>query len=300
LTSVTIPNSVTSIGGEAFENCTSLAAITVDALNIVYSSIDGVLFDKSQTTLLQCPWGKAGSYTIPNSVTNIGYNAFAYCSSLTSITIPNSVTSIEYGAFQFCGSLASVTIPDSVTTIEPYTFAYCSSLTSITIPNSVTSIEGGAFAYCTSLTSITIPNSVTSIEVAVVMGCTNLNEVYFTGNAPTLERFLGSPMLLGDTYLIVYYLPGTTGWGSIFVDRPTALWCPHVQTSGDSFGVQTNGFGFNLTWASGRIVVVEACTDLTNPTWSPLQTNTLIGDSFYFSDPEWTNYPGRFYRLRSL
>jgi hypothetical protein len=58
-------------------------------------------------------------------------------------------------------------------------------------------------------------------------------------------------------------------------------------------------FRFNITWASGMVIVVDACTNLANPTWSPLQTNTLIGGSLYFSDPEWTNYPGRFCRLRS-
>ena len=94
LTSVTIPNSVTSIGDWAFSGCTSLTAITVDALNSVYSSVDGVLFNKSQTTLIQYPGGKAGSYTIPNSVTSIGDGAFSGCTSLTSVTIPNSVTSI--------------------------------------------------------------------------------------------------------------------------------------------------------------------------------------------------------------
>jgi hypothetical protein len=59
-----------------------------------------------------------------------------------------------------------------------------------------------------------------------------------------------------------------------------------VQTSDASFGVQTNQFGFTITWASGRIIVVETCTDFVHAAWSPLQTNTLTGDSFYFSDPE--------------
>ena len=82
----------------------------------------------------------------------------------------------------------------------------------------------------------------------------------------------------------------------VFVTPPTN---PQVQTSDASFGVRTNRFGFTLTGTSGLVIVVEACTDLAHPIWSPLQTNTLTGGSYYFSDPAWTNYPGRFYRLRS-
>ena len=77
------------------------------------------------------------------------------------------------------------------------------------------------------------------------------------------------------------------------------LWLPQVQTGATDFGVQTNQFGFNIIWASDQTVVVEACTDLANPVWTPVQTNILTGGSSYFSDPMWTNYPGRFYRLRS-
>ena len=88
-------------------------------------------------------------------------------------------------------------------------------------------------------------------------------------------------------------------WGADYSGAPTALWTPQVQTSDGSFGVRTNQFGFNINWASGMVVVVEACTTPANPVWSPLQTITLSGDLFYFSDPQWTNYPARFYRLRS-
>ncbi len=72
-----------------------------------------------------------------------------------------------------------------------------------------------------------------------------------------------------------------------------------MQANDASFGVRSNRFGFNINWASGMVVVVEACTNLANSTWSPVQTNTLTGGSCYFSDPQWTNYRSRFYRLRS-
>ena len=99
--------------------------------------------------------------------------------------------------------------------------------------------------------------------------------------------------------VIVYHLPGTTGWGATFAERPTALWQPQVQNSGATFGVRSNQFGFTINWASGRTVVVEACSNLASPTWSPVSTNTLSNGSSYFSDPQWTNHPARFYRLRS-
>jgi len=157
VTSITIPDSVTSIGEEAFFQATSLTSITVDADNLNYSSVDGVLFNKLQTLLIQYPEGGSDTYTIPNSVTSIGVQAFRSCYNLTSITIPNSVTSIGHGAFHDCTSLTSVTIPDSVTSIGSDAFSKCYDLTSVTIGNSVTSIGAYAFYSCFNLTSVTLP-----------------------------------------------------------------------------------------------------------------------------------------------
>jgi hypothetical protein len=91
-------------------------------------------------------------------------------------------------------------------------------------------------------------------------------------------------------------LPGTTGWGPFFDNRPAIGWNPQVQP--DSFGVYTNQFGFSMTGNSGLAVVVEASTSLATTTWIPLATNTLNSGSAYFSDAQWTNYSSRYYRLR--
>jgi hypothetical protein len=409
LTNVTLPNSVINIGFGLFEGCTSLIAITVDAFNAVYSSVDGALFDKNRTTLWQYPGGKAGSYSVPSSVTRMWPLAFSgctnltsitipqgitgieggvfeNCTSLTSITIPNSVTSIGYGAFLGCTNLASITIPNSVTSIGDFAFeddksltslalpnsltkiganpfagctslvaitvnafnsnyssvdgvlfnknqtmliAYppgkkgsysipntvtsigseafygCPNLTNVTIPDSVTNIESSAFNQCTGLTSVTIPESVTSIGEHAFAYCTRLDQVYFRGNQPNgnLPGVDDETPVFDGIVPTLYYLPGASGWGQRFggSGSPTGLWVlptPVILNSG-SFGVQTQGFGFTISWATNKSVVIEASTDLSKPTWMPLSTNTLVGGTSYFSDPQWADHPRRFYRVRA-
>lgn len=158
LISINIPNAVTYIGYNAFCECSSLREIMVDSNNKIYSSQDGVLFNKNRTELIQYPIGKENqTYTIPNSVTSIGFAAF-WSSSLKSINIPNSVTYIDDCAFWGSNSLTSIDIPNSVTSIGGEAFLNCSSLTSVNIPNSVTSIGRYAFHGCSSLKKSAYPD----------------------------------------------------------------------------------------------------------------------------------------------
>ncbi|MBO4677591.1 MAG: leucine-rich repeat domain-containing protein, partial [Oscillospiraceae bacterium] len=181
--SCTIPGNVTSIGDNAFFDCSGLTSVT-----------------------------------IPGSVTSIGNSAFRNCSGLTSVTIPGSVTNIGWGVFYGCRGLTSVTIPEGMTRICDEMFAWCTSLMSVTIPNSVTSIGGSAFYYCTSLTSVTIPEGITSIGDFAFNGCTGLTDVYYGG---TEEEWEGIQFGSYNTPLLSAHLHPTEPAGPSIIDSGT-------------------------------------------------------------------------------
>ncbi len=161
LASVTIPDSVKSIGYHAFEGRSKLTSVTIpDSVKYLGSSAFQDCFI-------------LGSVTIGNSVKRIGSRAFYYCESLPSVTIGDSVTEIGYEAFGR-SALRSVTMSDSVKSIKDFAFYNCTSLHSVTIGNSVKSIGEHAFSRCTSLASVTIPDSVESIGNFAFYKCTSL------------------------------------------------------------------------------------------------------------------------------
>ena len=150
-------------------------------LSNVYKDGKGVItFDCIQTgigTFSDSDKLRLTGVTIPNSVTEIGWNAFSGCTGLTSVTIGDGIITIGSSAFEGCTGLTSITIPDSVTTIGSLAFMDCTSLTSVTIPNSVKTIETFAFSGCNGLTSITIPDSVTEIGNYAFSNCAGLTKV---------------------------------------------------------------------------------------------------------------------------
>jgi hypothetical protein len=295
LTNMTLPNSVGAIGNYCFAGCWLMKQFTFGSGVTTIGS-----FAFWQCSLLP-------SIAISSSVATIGEGPFAGCISLTNIAVApgnpafssvsgvlfdkNQATLIQYPAGL---SASSYVVPNSVNNIGGYAFGG-SYFNNISLPNGLASIGEYAFANAGQLTNIFIPSSVTSIGDYAFESCYALSSVYFMGNAPPDD---GTVLSLSGVST-VYYLPGTTGWNSTFCGEPTVLWLPQAQTADGSFGVLTNQFGFNLTWASGMTVVVEACGDLANPSWQPVATNTMTSGTAYFSDPQWTNYPSRYYRIRS-
>jgi hypothetical protein len=225
LTSIRIPNSVTSIGASVFSGCSSLKSIVVEDGNSVYDSREGcnaiirtsdneliagcvnTRILNSVTSIGSLAFSGSGlrSIKIPNSVTNIGGGAFFNCYSLRSVTIGNNVTIIGNGAFQYCISLSSIEIPNSVINIGEYAFMDCSGLSSVTIGNNVTIIEEGAFVRCSGLKSVTLGNNVTSIESGAFADCSSLSSI----TIPNSVTSIGEAVFSGCSSLKSITIPNS-------------------------------------------------------------------------------------------
>ena len=169
LTSVIIPDSITTISDWAFEDCKSLTSIVIpDSVTSIGKCM--LIYCKSLTTV-----------TIPDSVTSIGESMFEDCDNLTTVILPDSITSIGESAFAYCNSLKNINIPVGVTSIGDSAFYYCTSLTSIAIPDSVTYIGASAFEDCYNLEEVTIGVGVTKIGFCAFYDCRNLENIYFNG-----------------------------------------------------------------------------------------------------------------------
>ena len=222
---VTIPDSVTSIADDAFNDCTELESISVAEQNQTYSSQDGILYNKTKTQIVLVPRAIKGDITIPASITSIADLEFRDYEGLTGITIQNGVTSIGDYAFYGCTGLVEITIPKSIISIGKEAFdgctglisviwhaGFCASsfslifkncinLTNVTIGNGVTSIKSSAFEGCTGLKNVIIGNGVTSIESSAFKNCTGLTDVTIGSGVTSIgiDAFCGCSGLIGIT-----------------------------------------------------------------------------------------------------
>ena len=187
LTTVTIPASVTTIGGGAL-SAYPLSTINVENGNSEFSSENGILFNQDKTILIRCPLAKSGEITIPNSVTTIDKFAFYQCRNITSVTIPTSVTTIGHDAFAYCTGLTTFTVPSSIETIEQNMLYGCSNLESVTISEGITSIGSWSFAFCDKLTTVLLPSSVTTISWFAFCSCKGLVSVVIPASVTTFEN----------------------------------------------------------------------------------------------------------------
>jgi hypothetical protein len=330
LSSVSLPASVTSLGRIPFGYCVNLTNISVDAANPAFSSAGGVLFDKTLTTLIEFPCGLGGLFKIPDSVTNIG---FAACSSsaLNSVSIPASVLFLDNHSFNFCLNLTNIAVasanpnyaslggvlflksltnliqypcalgtnynvPHGVVSIGPDSFAN-SGLSRLTLPGTLQYMDYEMCYSCTNLASIVIPVGVTNLGISAFEQCTNLTAAYFLGNPPMAYLNSGTgENAFRQTPATVFYMPSATNWPDTYGDAATVLWNPQFSATSIAGGQ----FGFNFTTPTNATIVVEACTNLSQPVWTPLTTNAWSGtNTLIFQDAKTSDYPVRFYRMRS-
>ena len=257
--SLTIPNSVTAIGEEAFSNCTELKG-SLTLSNSLKTIGNKAFYNCNRLN---------GSLTIPNTVTTIGISAFGLCTGFNgSLTIPNSVTTIGSSAFSNCqGFKGDLTIPRSITTIEANTFSSCFGFNgNLTIPNSVTTIGNSAFYQCSGFKGdLTIPNSVTTIGVGAFMQCTG-----FKGNL----KLSNSVKTIGNNAFRI--CSGFTG----------ELILPNSITTIGAYAFKScTGFTGNLTLPNS-ITTIEfsafgGCTGFTGNLTLPKSLEVVYNGSFY-------------------
>ncbi|MBQ7243642.1 MAG: leucine-rich repeat domain-containing protein [Bacilli bacterium] len=225
LTAINIPASVTKIGDNAFSECLSLLSLNVDKANRAFSSVEGVLLNKTQTTIILCPPGKKGSYLAPSSVDTIEKSAFHECRFLTSIELPRGLLTIRAFAFMGCSALFSINIPDTVVAIEECAFKECTELQSIRIPASVDALDLSAFECCYALEAINV----------------DAGNQYYSSNQGALLNEEGTQLLLcpagkQGAFIVPSGVTSILDWSFDYCAKLTSVHIPEsVAEIGDAF-----------------------------------------------------------------
>lgn len=267
LTSVTIPDSVRTIGNSAFYYNTKLTSV------IIPGSVSII----SDSAFRHC--SSLTSVTIQDGVTCIGWGAFMECTSLMDISIPDSVIIIDTYAFSDCTSLPIIRLPDNLDTISYGTFMRCSGLTRITIPNGVTTIDDFAFYGCTGLINATIPESVTSVGNVVFYNCENLTSITIPSSMKRIphEMFFGCKNLTSVELANVEYIDFQAFAGCAKLTNITLPDCL-IDIEAGAFSGCTSLKSIALPSGVKAILgrTFEGCTSLTSV--------SILGDVHYFSE----------------
>lgn len=295
LRSFMIPENVATFSAEALKNCSSLENVYVDENNDYFCSENGVLYNKDKTSLVKWPAAKGGALTfaetttridnyafygcsfssiiIPETVTDIGGDAFANCSNLLSVVIPSSVLTIGYEAFCGCSKLNGIVIPDNVTALNYQLFRDCTKLSSVILPSNLETIGNGVFSRCFSLSNITLPESLTSIGDNAFESCTSLESIIIPSNVTNLGRqlFFGDfklttvvinaniEVLKMGTFSNCSALNSVTLPESITTIEAEAFYrCSNLKTFFVSKNISSiNSTAFNYCYSLGKILVDE-------------------------------------------
>ena len=278
---VSIPVGVDYIVPSAFDDCDNITAFEVERGNEYFSSIDGILFDKAQTTLVRCPGGKQGKLVIPDGVTIIGDGAFHNCKYLTGkLTIPSSITTISDGAFYGCsGFTGTLNIPDSVTQIGSYAFYDCSGFTGeLILPPDLSWIPYYTFYGCSGLSGgIVIYPELHSIAFCAFEGCSNLEYVQFVGNCAMNLGWYGSYRAFDDCSpgFVLYYPKGDSTWND-FVYNGDSIINICAYGPDDHFITVRNGVPSALAAEKGTVITVTANTAPSGQRFSRWETSLNI------------------------
>lgn len=318
----TLPLYIYSYASPAFGECESLEAILVDPDNPHFCSVDGVLFDKEKTTILQYPSNKPGEYIIPDHVTAVRQGAFYRSLSLTRVTIGKNVSSIRE-VFYITPALKEINvdsenstfvsidgvvysrdqtvlirfpggrggefvIPSTVTEVGCCSFKFCSSLRNVILSEGVRYIGPHAFRGCENLTSMVVPASVNEIGDSAFSYCYKLSRFYFKGDPPTVEYGFETRSI---DPIIVRYRPGANGWGDLFYGHPTEMWTLQIL----DYTFEDNAFHIKVTSPNEMDVVIMACINLVEEEWVALGSMSMSNGINDFVDPIGVDFPNRYY-----